>query len=282
MRALEALDRREAEALWCEASGMTRADIIAAGGLEAVAAGAGSEIVSVFNDMAQRRLAGEPLQHILGRAGFWTLDLIADKRALAPRPDSETLIEAALALPQTRSNPGWPARILDLGTGSGCLLLALLSEFPQARGVGVDLSAQALEQARENAARNGLAARARWLQGDWFAPLGDEKPFHFIVSNPPYIATAAIEGLQREVRDHDPRLALDGGPDGLGCYRRLAGELAGWLAPGGAALFEIGFDQEHTVRAVFEASGWLVGPAIRDLAGHPRVLAVSAPSSADL
>lgn len=216
-----------------------------------------------------RRLAGEPVARILGAWEFWGLPFRLAPETLVPRPDTETVVEAALAAVPDRAAPG---RILDLGTGSGCILVALLRELPRARGLGLDRSLPALRTARENARVNGVGARAGFVAGDWCDAL--EAPFDLVVSNPPYIARGLIPALAREVRAHDPVAALDGGTDGLDAYRRILGGLRAGaiLAPGGTLVLEIGFDQAEPVRALARAAGLAVRGLSRDLAGHDRAL----------
>jgi release factor glutamine methyltransferase len=217
---------------------------------------------------AARRLAGEPVWRILGEREFWGLPFRLSPATLEPRPDSETLVEAALAaLPERRDDA---LSILDLGTGSGCLLIALLSEFRAARGVGVDLSEEACATARGNAVLNGVADRAAIRQGEWTRGLSQR--FDLIVSNPPYIPTAEIATLSPAVREHDPLLALDGGDDGLACYRALAASLPDSLAPGGLAVLEIGAGQGPDVTALMDAAGLRFAGSRRDLGGHQRAL----------
>jgi release factor glutamine methyltransferase len=224
-----------------------------------------------FNGLLARRLAHEPMALILGRQGFWTLDLEVSPATLIPRPDSETLVEAALAAFAGRA----PGRILDLGTGTGCLLLACLSEFPDAFGVGVDISPEAASLAARNARANGLAARAAFLGGDWADALGGR--FDLVLSNPPYIVSADIAGLMPEVARYEPASALDGGADGLDAYRRLAAMLPRLLAPGGVAVLELGQGQAEDVAGLAMAAGF-AAPALRaDLAGIPRALVLTAP-----
>ena len=207
------------------------------------------------------RAGREPLAFITGRQGFWTLDLAVSPDTLIPRADSETLIEAALA---ARADVG---RVLDLGTGTGCLLLAALVEYPGAWGVGVDCSPGAAALARANAERAGCADRAAFLVGDWAAAL--RGPFDLVLSNPPYIETAAIEGLMPEVAVHEPRRALDGGADGLDAYRTLIAALPALLAPGGLAVFELGEGQGPAVAAL--AHGFRASFR-NDLAGVQRAI----------
>lgn len=227
-----------------------------------------AEVSARLEDAAARRLAGEPLWRVIGEREFWGLPFRLSPDTLEPRPDSETLIEAALETLGPRRHD--PLAILDLGTGTGCLLLAMLHECPAARGVGIDLSAGACETARANAAANGLGARAEIRQGAWTQGL--EGRFELILSNPPYIPSGEIAGLSREVRDHDPLLALDGGVDGLGPYRIFAQTLPDHLAPGGTVVLEIGAGQEDDVVAIMREGGFVWHGSRRDLGGHPRAL----------
>lgn len=226
------------------------------------------EEIAAIEGAALRRLAGEPVARIIGSKEFWGLPLQLSADTLVPRPDTETLVEAALSLCADRDAP-W--RIADLGTGSGAILLALLSELPNATGIGTDISAAALATASGNAARCGLAARAAFIACDYAKAL--RGPFDLVVSNPPYIRSDEIAGLAAEVRDHDPRRGLDGGADGLQAYRALMADAARLLAPEGALLVEIGADQAAGVIALMAASGLVPETAARtDLAGLPRVV----------
>lgn len=227
-----------------------------------------AEVAARLEDAAARRLAGEPLWRVIGEREFWGLPFRLSPDTLEPRPDSETLIEAALETLGPRRHD--PLAILDLGTGTGCLLIAMLHECPAARGVGIDLSTGACETARANASANGLAERAEIRQGAWTHGL--EGRFDLILSNPPYIPSGEIAGLSREVRDHDPLLALDGGPDGLGPYRIFAQTLPDHLAPGGTVVLEIGAGQEDDVIAIMREGGFVWQGTRRDLGGHPRAL----------
>ncbi len=220
--------------------------------------------------LAQRRAAREPYARLAGRRPFWTLDLALSPATLDPRPDSETLIEAALALLPDRSAP---LRLLDFGTGSGCLLLALLSEFPEARGIGIDVMPGAVAVARRNAAAAGLAGRAAFAVGDWGGALGGTADV--IVANPPYICSGDIDSLAPEVARYEPRMALDGGSDGLDAYRRLAGDTARLLRSGGLGLFELGEGQAAAVAHLMSGAGLAVKEIRRDLAGIERVLVVT-------
>lgn len=224
--------------------------------------------VARLEGYAQRRLAGEPVWRILGEREFWGLPFRLSPATLEPRPDSETLVEAALEILAGRRQDA--LSVLDLGTGTGCLLIALLSECPRATGLGIDLSPEACETARANAEVNNVADRARFAQGDWTSGL--EGSFDLILSNPPYIPAGDIAGLSPGVRDHDPRRALDGGADGLDPYRLFARELPRLLAPGGSVILEIGAGQEAEVVALMQAGGLAFRSARRDLGGHPRAL----------
>lgn len=217
-----------------------------------------------FRAALDQRLQHLPMARILGRAGFWTLELEVGAETLIPRADSETLIDAALEAGIA------PRRILDLGTGTGCLLLAALSEFPAAWGLGLDLRPEAASLGARNADRNGLADRARFLAGDWAAALAGR--FDLILSNPPYIESAAIPGLMPEVARHEPASALDGGPDGLDAYRLILRELPRLLAPGGLAILELGAGQGEPVSALAQAEGLAVVGLKPDLGGIGRAL----------
>jgi release factor glutamine methyltransferase len=219
------------------------------------------------------RIAGAPVGRILGRSGFYGLDLLVTPDVLDPRADTETLVNAALDF--ARSRRWTQPKILDLGTGSGAILCALLDALPDATGIGVDLSPSACRIAQANLARCGLANRASIMCGNWAeALLG---AFDLIVSNPPYIALTEKSELAEEVADHDPALALYGGSDGLDCYRRLAPDLPRLLKPGGGALFEIGWRQAADVANIFEAEGLGVAEVARDSGGRDRVIAFSRP-----
>lgn len=217
---------------------------------------------------AIRRMKHEPVSRILGTRGFWTLDLVVVPDVLDPRGDTETLIETALRL--CRDAP--PATVLDLGSGSGAIVCALLSEWPQARGVAVDLSPQACRATMQNLHRCKLSDRALVLRGGWGAALGAGR-FDLIVSNPPYIVTGDLAGLDPDVRLYDPALALDGGLDGLDAYRAIIGDLNRLAAPGAHALFEVGAGQADDVAAMLAAQELTPTGVTCDLAGHERVVA---------
>jgi len=226
----------------------------------------GAAEAAALDALVARRLAHEPVARILGAREFWSLPLRITPAVLVPRPETETVVEAVLAVAERDR----PLRIADLGVGSGAILLALLRELPMAFGIGSDRDPAALAVARDNAQRLGLAARAGFVLCDFGTALG---ACDVVVSNPPYIPTQHIAALAPEVRDHDPRAALDGGPDGLAAYRAIAADAARFLAPGGWLAVEIGIGQENTVPALLDARGLAVaGAARRDLAGHPRVV----------
>ena len=225
---------------------------------------------ATLDDYLARREKREPVSHILGRKGFWKIMLNVTPDVLTPRPDTETVVEYVL-----RDFPEHaPWSILDLGVGSGAILLALLAERPAARGLGVDVSEEALAVARDNAAGLGLAGRMALLRTDWTSGLHDAT-FDLVVSNPPYIASEVIETLEPEVRDHEPRIALEGGADGLDHYRILAPEILRVLKPGGRFAVEIGYDQKAAVEALFRAAGALGVQTLRDLSDKDRVVAGS-------
>lgn len=224
-----------------------------------------SEQSARLEGLAARRAAREPMSHILGRRGFWTLNLKVTADTLDPRGDTETLVEAVLARIPDRAVP---LKVVDFGTGTGAILLALLSELPNATGLGVDKSSAALAVARGNARTHGLAPRTEFRHADWGRGL-DER-FHVIVSNPPYIPDQDIDGLEPEVAAYEPRLALAGGADGLKCYRELIPQMARLLMPGGIAAVEVGAGQAAAVAALFTASGLVRPVAERDLAGIER------------
>ncbi|AWM77983.1 peptide chain release factor N(5)-glutamine methyltransferase [Phenylobacterium parvum] len=244
------------------ACGVTRADIVGDPYRELDAGQ-----VERLDDYLERRIRREPVSHILGRRGFWNIMLGVTPDVLTPRPETEVIVDHALRLfPEGR-----PFSLLDLGVGSGAILLAILAERPAARGLGVDASEEALAVARDNAARLGMGGRVALLRGDWTSGLGDAG-FDLVVSNPPYIATHVIETLDPEVRVYEPRLALDGGPDGLDAYRTLAPEILRVLKPGGRFLVEIGFDQRVAVEALFRQAGALEVETLPDLSTHDRVV----------
>ncbi len=263
--AVRGLPARDARFLLLDLLGLSATDLILRGDRPL-----GPEAAAILEGAVARRLGGEPVARIVGAWEFWGLPFGLAPDTLVPRADTETLVEAALVLQPDRRRP---VRILDLGTGSGCILVALLSELPNASGIGLDRAHGALVQARANAIRNGVGARAAFVCADWTAGLRGR--FDLIVSNPPYIARDTIRGLDIEVRGHDPMAALDGGPDGLDAYRSIVDALTAGpvgLAPGGALVLEVGYDQAEALETLGTRAG--LGPALRhhDLAGHARVV----------
>lgn len=254
--------QEDARALLRAAAGLTRLQLALEP--EAPLAEDESERLSRY---AARRAAREPVSRILGERGFWSLDLVVAPNVLDPRPDTETLVEMTLALIEKRDAP---LSILDLGAGSGAIICALLSELPNARGVAVDLSPYACAATKENLTRCGLCERAHVVRGRWGESLAG--PFDIIVSNPPYVRAADLSALEPEVRLYDPRLALDGGNDGLDCYREISADLPRLLAPGGLVAFEIGWDQAVSAAAVLGATGFSIAQIGRDASGHERVV----------
>lgn len=250
--------RLDAELLMAHALGQTREAMLLSG-LQ-------GDVPADFDALVTRRLAHEPMAYITGTREFWSLPIAVAPGVLIPRPDSETLIEAARAHFADQE----PSFLLDLGTGSGALLFAALSEWPEAHGLGIDSSPAALSIAQANAAQLGFASRCFLLEGNWAH--GVEGQFGLILCNPPYVETGA--DLPREVADHEPASALFAGPDGLDDYRIIAPQIGPLLAPGGCACIEIGKDQAEAVSALFDAEGLAVSVR-KDLAGHDRCLVVT-------
>jgi len=227
-----------------------------------------------FRDMVRRRQEGCPTAHIVGKKEFYSLDFAVSPATLIPRPDTELLVDEALRQAKPLTEP----LIADIGTGTGCVAVALAHRLPKARIVAVDISPEALETARGNATRLGVADRVDFRLGDLLAPLAGLRP-DLIVSNPPYIPTNDIAGLDPGVRDHEPALALDGGPDGLRVIERLAEQALSLLAPGGRLLVEIGAGQEEGARGVLTSAGFTVESVRKDGGGHPRVVRAGRPSA---
>ena len=247
------------------ASGLSREDILRDPDAELDA-----EAVEAIAGMIGRRAAREPLSRILGRREFHSLDFEIGPATLDPRPDSETVVDAAL---RRAGKSGGDLRVLDIGTGSGCLLLAVLHRLPAATGVGTDIDADAAACARRNADRHGLSDRAEFAVTTWTD--GVQGQFDIVLSNPPYIPAADIAALEPEVAVYDPRSALDGGPDGLDAYRAISRRLSALLTPDGAAILEIGAGQADDISAMFGAFGFGLLETHRDLAGRPRALEFS-------
>ncbi len=220
--------------------------------------------------MIDRRANGEPVHRILGHREFHGLDLLLSKETLEPRPDTEVLVDTLLSELKKAISAKGSARILDMGTGTGAICLALLKECPDATGIGSDISADALETAARNAARNDLGARFETIRSDWFEKISGS--FDIIVSNPPYIRTDIVATLDQEVRNHDPMAALDGGQDGLAPYRLIAADAGRFLVENGIVGVEIGFDQRLDVSAIFASHGFSLLDAVKDYGGNDRVL----------
>lgn len=259
----------DSRVLLCHAAGIEPAELVARADQEA-----GRDVAVKLNELVNRRLRGEPVARIVGRKEFWSHEFHLGPETLVPRPDSETIVEAALAAKPDR---GATLYVLDLGTGAGILLAAILLERPNACGVAVDRNERALRIARSNLERLGLSSRASFVCGDWGCALG--RKFDLIVSNPPYIESRCIPALSPEVRDHDPAAALDGGLDGLDAYRAIAMDLDRILAKGGVAVLELGVGQQTAVSGIVRGAGLIVNDVKRDLAGCPRALVLGAGES---
>lgn len=264
------IDSADADArlLIAHALGLDRAALIANSGRTLSV-----EQCNAISALAARRLKREPVSRIFGIKEFWSLTLQVNSAVLVPRPETETVVETALDFIDRNDLRMAQLRILDIGTGSGALLLALLSELPNAVGTATDISESALAIARINAERHGLISRCEFLADDIAG--GVSGSFDLIVSNPPYIAHDEIAELAPEVRNHDPALALDGGIEGLDVYRAIAGQTRRLLAPGGRLIVELGAGQEQSVRALFTKAGLFPRYARSDLAGIPRALCIA-------
>lgn len=253
----------DARLLLCHAAGISHENLVAGGNQEAA-----ESARTAFEALVARRAGGEPVARILGEKEFWGLTFRLGPDTLVPRPDSECIVAAVLDGVTDRNAP---LRVLDLGTGTGCLLLALLSELPNASGVGVDISKAALDVARANAKALGLNARACFVQSNWAE--GVEGPFDIIVSNPPYIPASEIETLSREVREHDPLRALEGGADGLDCYRVILKQAPKLLAPKGQIVLETSPGVYDVLLELIRIKGRFTVPTkVSDLAGRARGL----------
>ncbi len=228
--------------------------------------------LAAYRALIKRRLGGEPVAYLLGEQELWGLPFYVDEHVLVPRPDTETLIERAL---ETRADRAAPCRVLDLCTGSGAVAISLARELPGAHVIATEISAEAAALARRNAERNEVADRVEIRIGDLFEPVAGER-FDLIVANPPYIATAVIGTLSAEVQ-REPRIALDGGPDGLQFYDRICRAAIEYLVPGGVLAVEHGFDQAEAVQARFVAARLEEVALVRDLGGNPRVTRGRAP-----
>ncbi len=224
-----------------------------------------------FKTLVQRRVAGEPVAYMIGTQGFWTFELSVDPSVLIPRPETERLVACAVKRLPAAGN--LPYSVVDLGTGSGAIVIALAMERPDHRYLAVERSAGALKTAQRNVRRLGVSDRVDLLRADWLSAVGSRAEFHLVVSNPPYIPTADIPGLQKEVAEHEPIAALDGGPDGLDCLRHLIHAAGQVLKPGGYLLMEMGWDQQPGLRAAAAAAGGFEDPVFfKDFAGLDRVV----------
>jgi release factor glutamine methyltransferase len=257
--------RIDAEVLLAHVLGCKRIDLYGLRHSES----AGDELRQRYRDLIRRRIEGCPVAYLVGRKEFYSLAFEVTPAVLIPRPDSEVAVIECLALAKPLPAP----RIIDIGTGSGNLAVAIARHHAGARVTAVELSADALEVARRNAARHAVADRIIFLQGDLFAAVDPAERFDFVVSNPPYIPESDLPRLPIGVRDYEPRLALDGGPDGYRVFERLVAEAARHLNPGGWLIVEIGAPQEATARRLLTGhGGYEVQPTVRDYSGHPRVL----------
>ena len=223
-----------------------------------------------LRELVKRRGRREPLQHIVGSTSFCGFEIAVNRQALVPRPETELLAEAGWQFLSTINHQ--PSIALDFGTGTGCIAIALAVKCPNAKIVATDISAEAITLAKENAVRNGVTERIEFFQGDRFATLPDDARFDLIISNPPYIPSAEIETLQPEVRDFDPRAALDGGADGLDFYRLFAAQAKPFLKPDGKIMLEFGDGQAEAIRNIFETEKWIVEAVKDDYSQRARIL----------
>lgn len=254
------------------AGGLSRLDLISNPG-RAVHADAAARIRGAI----ERRAAGEPVHRIIGEREFYGIAFELNPETLEPRPDTEALVDLALSFLRRRIAEQGRASLLDLGTGSGAIAVALLSHIEELIAVGVDIAPGALQAARRNAERAGVTRRFATLESDWFFAVSGR--YDLVISNPPYISSQEIASLSREVRCHDPIEALDGGVDGLDAYRVIADRVAGYLAPGGAVMVEIGHQQKIDVAGLFESAGFRLHRSEKDLAGSDRALMFGPQSS---
>lgn len=255
--------RLNAELMLAEVLGLSRTSLVTES-----ASRVDDDSQTRFLEMLDRRSQREPIQHIIGEAHFFGHVFTVNSDVLVPRPETELLVERAVKFLRDRRTP----RVFDFGTGSGCIPISIAKEVPLSHVWSVDVSEAALSIAKTNAGRNGVTDRVQFLHGDGFDVLDHGQRFDLIVSNPPYIPTSDLEDLQPEVRDHDPKLALDGGEDGLDFYGRLARSSAQWLVPDGKIMIELGYDQSAAVGALFESEMWIVENVLDDYSRIPRIL----------
>ncbi len=260
-------ERREAGSLLMHVLDRDRAHIIAHAEDQL-----SDQQVEAFSESLDARAQGKPLQYITGRQEFFELEFEVNTDVLIPRPETELLVEAALSIVSPNETPF----ICDVGTGSGCIVVTLLQKLPRACGIALDISAAALAVAERNANRHGVQERLSFVASDCFAGLGPDfgASFDLIVSNPPYVAERAVDGLQREVRDFEPRVALTAGADGLSVIRRLLIEARAYLKSGGFLIFEMGFDQHDAVKELIDENAWKLLEIYDDLQGIPRTVAL--------
>jgi release factor glutamine methyltransferase len=257
--------RVDAEVLLAHALGCKRIDLYGMRHAEP----APDDVRQRYKDLIRKRVEGCPVAYLVGRKEFFSLELEVNPAVLIPRPDSEVAVMECLALAKAQAAP----RILDIGAGSGNLAIAIARRHPGAQVTAVDISEDALAVARRNAEKHGVANRIAFLKGDLFAPFTGSEPFDFIVSNPPYIPTPDLPGLPPGVRDYEPRLALDGGPDGYQVFQKLVAAARQYLREGGWLIVEIGAPQEAEARnRIGQFAEYELSPTIRDFSGHPRVL----------
>ncbi|MCT4635684.1 MAG: peptide chain release factor N(5)-glutamine methyltransferase [Rickettsiales bacterium] len=228
------------------------------------------DVIAVYNQYINRRINHEPVAKIIGKKSFWSSDFVVNKHVLDPRPDSEVIIETAINLFPNKNDA---LRVLDIGSGSGCLLLSILKEFPNATGIASDISEEALKVVKENIELLELGDRAKCIRQNWADDLMEK--FDLIISNPPYIPTGDILALELDVKDYDPLLALDGGDDGLDPYRYLARQISSLLKPEAYAILEFGFDQGKSVRQIFMQQSYIINKMLFDLGGIERAIVVS-------
>ena len=230
-----------------------------------------------LRELVKRRGLREPLQHIVGSTSFCGYEIAVNRHALVPRPETELLAESGWNFLSTINSQ--PSTVLDFGTGTGCIAIALAAKCPDAKIAAADISADALALAKQNAVRNNVAERIEFLQGDGFAALPKNMPFDLIVSNPPYISSAEIATLQPDVRDFDPHAALDGGVDGLFFYRKIAAEAKSFLKPDGKIMLEFGDGQAGAIKRIFENEKWIVEAVKDDYSQRARILTIKSSSS---
>ena len=223
--------------------------------------------------LIQKRSQRIPLQHLVGSVGFYGLDVQVSPNALIPRPETELLVETVIKTIHSHKRQNEPVKLLDLATGTGCIALALAKELPMAQVWGLDISEDALNLARKNASNSGLEKRVTWIHSDMWRSIKDpDQKWDYLISNPPYIPSHEIDELEPEVRDHDPKLALDGGQDGLDFYRLLANQADRWISQSGFIFLECGKDQADDIKKLFKSASWFADQVVRDYNNIQRIL----------